>query len=76
MTVSGLTKTKADRQSLQTRAQPSPQEAIGGGQFRPIHRATQDAELVPKREILQLKSSSRSEGCRRGGGNYVKSAER
>ena len=41
-----------------------------------LHRATQDAELVPKREILQLKSSSRFEGCRRDGGDRVKPAER
>jgi len=40
-------------------AQPSPEEPIGGRQFGPLHRATQDAELVPKREILKLKSSSR-----------------
>jgi len=57
-------------------AQPRPEEPIGGHQFRPLYRATQDAELVPKREILQLKSSSRFEGCRRGGGDHVKSAER
>ena len=56
-------------------AQPSPEEPIGGCQFRPLHRATQDAELVPEREILQLKCGSRFEGCRRGGGDHVKCAE-
>ena len=31
---------------------------------------------MSKREILQLKSSSRFEGSRRGSGEHVKSAER
>jgi hypothetical protein len=39
-------------------AQPRPEEPIGGSQLRPLHRATQDAELVPKCDILQLKGSS------------------
>ena len=50
-------------------AQPRPEESICGRQFRPLYRATQDAELVPEGEILQLKSSSRFEGCRRGAAN-------
>jgi len=49
MTVSGLTMTKADRQ-LPNFAQPSPEESIGGCQFRPLHRATQDAELAEARD--------------------------
>ena len=57
-------------------AQPSPEESIGGRQFRPLHRSTQDAELVPEREVLQLKGGSRLERCRRGGGNHLKGAER
>ena len=57
-------------------AQPSPEESIGGRQVRPLHRATKDAELVPEREVLQLKGGSRFEGCRRGGGQHVKRAER
>ena len=52
-------------------AQPRPEEPIGRRQFRPLYRATQDAELVPKREILQLKSSSRFEGSRRGSDQHV-----
>jgi hypothetical protein len=27
-------------------AQPRPEESIGWGEFRPLHRAMQDAELV------------------------------
>ena len=41
-----------------------------------VHRATQDVDLVPKREILQLESSARFEGCRRSDGDHMKSAER
>jgi len=56
-------------------AQPSPEEPIGGCQFRPPHRATQDAELVPKCQGFQLKGGSRFEGYRRGSGQHVKRAE-
>jgi hypothetical protein len=56
-------------------AQPSPEEPIGGCQFRPLHRATQDAELVPKCQGFQLKGGSRFEGYRRGSGQHVKRAE-
>jgi hypothetical protein len=33
-------------------AQPSPEDSIGGRQFRPLHRATQDAKFVPERDVL------------------------
>jgi len=56
-------------------AQPSPEEPISGCQFRPLHRATQDAELVPKCKVFQLKGGSRFEGYRRGSGQHVKRAE-
>ena len=39
-------------------AQPRPEESIGGAQFRPLHRATQDAELVAERDVLKLKRGS------------------
>jgi hypothetical protein len=31
---------------------------------------------VPQRDVLQLERGSRLEGCRRGGGQHVKSAKR
>jgi hypothetical protein len=43
-------------------AEPSPKEAIAGHELRPLHRATQDAELMPEGEVLQLKGSPRFEG--------------
>src|SRR5438132_772299 len=47
---------------------------IGGRQFGPLHRATQDSELMPESEILQLECGSRFEGGRRAGG-HVNGAE-
>ena len=64
------------RECLDFLAQPRPYESIGGRQFRPLHRATQNAELVPKREVLQVKCGSGFEGRRRGSGQDVKRAER
>jgi hypothetical protein len=64
-----LTMARADRGSLQT-SYSQIQKPIGGRHFGPLHRATQDVDLIPKREILQLESSARSEGCRLGGGDH------
>ena len=36
-------------------AQPRPSEPIGKSQLWPLHRATQDAELVPECEVFELK---------------------
>ena len=76
MTVSGLTMTRADRQSLQSFAQPRPEEPIGRGQFRPLDRPLQDAELVAKREILEMECGPGFEGRRHSAGQDVKRAER
>jgi len=56
--------------------QPCPQKAIRGGQFWPLHRTPEDAELVPKSEVLQMDGGSGFEGCRHGGGQHVKGTER
>jgi hypothetical protein len=34
--------------------QPSPEASISGGQFRPLHRTLQNAELMTEREDLKL----------------------
>ena len=57
-------------------AEPSPEGLIGGRQFRPLHRTTKDGELVPEREVLQLKVGSRFDGSRPGSGQHVNCAER
>jgi hypothetical protein len=57
-------------------AQPRPEESISGCQFRPLHRATQYAELVSECDVFQLKGSSRFEGYGHGGSQHVKHAER
>jgi hypothetical protein len=44
------------------RAQPCPQEAIRRRQFRALHGALENTELVPECEVLQLERRSRSEG--------------
>lgn len=49
---SGWTMTSQDRQSLHI--SQSPKESIGGPQFGPPHRATQDTDLMPKGAVLQL----------------------
>ena len=54
--------------------QPGPQESIGSDQFRPLHRATQDTELVPERKVFQLQGGSRFEARRCGGGQEMKQA--
>jgi hypothetical protein len=44
--------------------EPCPQESIRGRQFRPLHGALKDSELVAQRENLQLE---RSTAPKRGG---------
>ena len=46
------------------RAQPCPQESIGRRQFRALHRALENAKLVPECKVLQLERRSRFEGGR------------
>jgi hypothetical protein len=55
--------------------QAGPEESIGGGQFRALHGAAQDAELVPEGEVFQLECGSGFEGRRRGIGQHMKAAE-
>ena len=55
------------------RTQPRPQEPILGGELRLLDRTTQDAELVPKREVLQLEGGSGFGGCRRDSGQQAES---
>ena len=43
-----------DFQSCQTRAEPDPQQSIRCRQFRALHGALKDADLVAQRENLQL----------------------
>jgi len=38
-------------------------EPIRGGQLRLLDRTTQDAELVPKGQVLQLEGGSGLDGC-------------
>jgi hypothetical protein len=54
MTLAGLTITNADRQSLHTWHSHA-HSSLSADVNLPLHRATQDAELVPEREVLQLK---------------------
>ena len=51
-------------------------KSIGGRQLRPIQRAMQHAELMPKREVLQVACGLRLEGRRRSSGQHVKRTER
>jgi hypothetical protein len=46
--------------------QPCPEKAIGGGQFRPLHRALEDGELVTQGEDLQLKGCTATEDGQHG----------
>src|SRR6266567_5277454 len=39
-------------------AQPSPEEPVEGCQLRLLHRAMQNAQLVPERKVFQLESGS------------------
>jgi len=39
-------------------AQPSPEEPVEWGQLRLLHRAMQNAQLVPERKVFQLESGS------------------
>ena len=41
--------------------QPCPEKPISGGQFRPLHRALKDAELVAQGEDLDLEGCSATE---------------
>ena len=41
--------------------QPSPEESIGGGQFRPLDPAIEDAESMTEGEHLNLQSRTASE---------------
>jgi hypothetical protein len=43
-------------------AEPSPQKSIGRSQFRPLHRALQNAELVAERQDFQLQGGMAPEG--------------
>ena len=54
--------------------QPGPQESICCDQLRPLHRALQDTELVPEREVFQLQGGSRFEGRQRRGRDEMKQA--
>src|SRR5258707_3746041 len=76
MTVSGLTMTKADRQSLQTSDSHDQRSRSADVSFRPLHGATEHADLMPKREVLQLEYGSRFEGRRRSGGQHLERTER
>jgi len=53
-----------------------PEESIGRGQFGPLHRASQDAELVSESHVLQLECGSGFEDCRGRGCQNVKHMER
>ena len=74
MTVSGLRMSKEKRQSTQTWDSQAHKKSIGSDQFRPLHRATQDTELVPERKVFQLQGGSRFEARRCGGGQEMKQA--
>ena len=41
--------------------QPNPEESISGGQFRPLHRAMYNAELVTESEDLKLEYGAAAE---------------
>jgi hypothetical protein len=68
MTVSGLAKTKEDRQSFQISHSHAHKSRPAG--------APQNAELVPQREVLKMECGSGFEGRRRRGAQHVKGAER
>jgi hypothetical protein len=76
MTVIGLTIIKERSPIAPKFAKPRPEESIDGRQFGPLHRAAQDAELVPEREVFQLECGSRLEGHQSGGAKHMKCAER
>jgi hypothetical protein len=46
--------------------QPCPEKAISGGQFRPLHRALEHAELVTQSEDLDLEGCSAAERSPKG----------
>ena len=46
--------------------QPAPEESINDSQFRPLHRAMQDAELVTEDEDLKLECRTAAERRRKG----------
>ena len=66
MTVSGLTMTRADRQSRPETTEPCPEEPIGGGQLRSLHRALQDTQLVTERQDLKLQGRAATERQQQG----------
>ena len=47
-------------------AQPSPEESIGSGRFRPLRRSMQDAELVAQSEDLKLEGGTAAERPKKG----------
>lgn len=57
-------------------AWPNPEEPLGRRRLGTLDRATQDTELVPEGEALQLEDGSRFAGSRRTGGGHVNGAER
>jgi hypothetical protein len=46
--------------------QPNPEESIRGGQFRPLHRAMYNTELVAESEDLKLECDAATEGRQKG----------
>ena len=58
------------------RAQPCPQESIDRRQFRALHGALENADLVPECQVLQLERGSRFEGDRYGRSQRLKRVER
>ena len=46
---------KVSRQWFPDLGLPRPEASIGGGQFRPLHRALQNAELMAESQDLHLK---------------------
>jgi hypothetical protein len=61
MAISGLTIIKDGRQSLHN-SQLRQEESIGGREFGTLHRAAQDAEMVPEGEVFQPECGARFEG--------------
>lgn len=50
--------------AIRTHGSQGKRSRFGGRQLRPLHRAAQDAELVPKSEVLQVECGSNFEGVR------------